>query len=644
MLLSYKNIHSSFYKHLFFYCCLINLLNAQSPGGYSTGMRFWIKANASVYTDAGTTLCTNNTTVQQWNDLSGNSFNASQATSGVRPTYFSSVANGNPVVRFAGTHFLDVASLGISGTSDYSGFFVVKLTTANAGGINDGNGGYVLDRTTATNELYDIKVVASGGTNRFFFQKRNDGGGNLGGPISTTVVDLNGFQLVSIDRVYNSSSNTLSRIYVNSILEATQSNASETTTPPNMRIGRHATNTTGGMNGDLSEIVIYNNIPSATNKQRIESYLAIKYGFSLNQSTLLNYLSSGGTVVYPATSTHSAYVTDITGIGRDDGSGLTQTNSKNQSNNDFIRIQNPTALSDGDFLLWGNNNATMITPNTVDVDGSTILRRLGRVWRLAHTGNIGAVDFSIDLSTVPGAKVQADLRLLIDRDGDGFADNDVAPLTGTLTGNTFSVAGVNFVDGDYFTIGSINPGTTPLPIQLVEFKSTCSEKTVELNWATASEKNNSFFVVERSLDGQEWVDIQHIKGSGTTTTYKKYAFTDGFKKNELRYYRLTQVDLDGNTETFKVLSTNCIRGDDKLTIYPNPATNELSVELNLSENYGIGEIKIINALGKICFETKTELKKGNLIIKLPLILETGAYNLLLNSELLNFPCQKLIIR
>ncbi|WP_317897284.1 T9SS type A sorting domain-containing protein [Aurantibacillus circumpalustris] len=607
-------------------------------------MRFWVKANSSVYQNAGTTLCANNTAVQQWNDLSGNGFNATQATSGVRPTYFSSGANGNPVVRFAGTHFLDVASLGINGTSDYSGFFVVKLTSANAGGTNDGAGDYVLDRTTGTNELYDIKVVASGGTNRFFFQKRNDGGGNLGGPTSTTVIDPNGFQLVSIDRVYNSSSNTLSRIYVNSILEATQSNASETTTPPNMRIGRHATNTTGGMNGDLSEIVIYNNIPSATNKQRIESYLAIKYGFSLNQSTSINYLSSGGTVIYPATTTHSGYVTDITGIGQDNGSGLNQSNSKNQSSNDFIRMQNPSALSNGDFLMWGSNNATMITPNTVDVDGSAVLRRLSRVWRVAHTGNIGTVDFSIDLSIVPGAKVQADLRLLIDGDGDGFADNDVAPLTGILTGNLFTVAGVNFSDGDYFTIGSVSPGTTPLPIELTEFRSTCHEKTIDLNWTTISETGNAFFVIERSSDGENWLDLKHIEGSGTTKTYKKYSFTDGFKKNELRYYRLTQVDYDGNTETFDLISSNCINGDDKMIIYPNPAINELSVELNLSKNYGTAEIKIINALGKLCLLEKMELKKGNVTIKIPLSLKSGAYTLLLHSELVNFSSQKLIIQ
>lgn len=58
-------------------------LKSQSPGGYATGLRFWIKANASVYSDAGITPCANAVAVQQWNDVSGNGFNATQPTAGL---------------------------------------------------------------------------------------------------------------------------------------------------------------------------------------------------------------------------------------------------------------------------------------------------------------------------------------------------------------------------------------------------------------------------------------------------------------------------------------------------------------------------------------------------------------------------------
>lgn len=548
------------------------------------------------------------------------------------------------MVRYGGTHFLDVANLGISGTSDYFAFCVVKLTSASAGGASDGNGSYVIDRTSATNELFDIKVVASSGTNRFFFQKRNDAGGNLGGPTSNTIIDPNGFQLVSIGRIYNSASNTLSRIYVNGDLENTQSNAQETTTPPNMRIGRHATNASGGMVGDLAELIVYNNFPSAVDKQKIDSYLAIKYGFSVSQATLTNYLSSNATVIYPATTTHSAYITNITGIGMDNGSGLMQAGSKHQSANAFVTIENPSAMSDGDFLLWGSTTAAMSPPNAVDVDGVVILTRLARVWRVAHTGSIGTVDVLIDLSTVPGSKVQSDLRLMIDRDGDGFADNDVTPLTGILTGNTFSISGVNLQDGDYFTVGSRNTITTPLPIELREFKSICHENAVELQWSTELEKENFYFILERSDDAENWTDIKHIAGAGNSFSLKKYSYKDNYKASGMQYYRLTQVDVDGNKKTFKLIFSSCFNYNESLSIYPNPASNELYLDLNLKQNYGESEIKIVNNLGTTCLTEKVKLTEGNSRFKVSLDLQAGVYTVILNSSGLHFPPQKIIIR
>ena len=557
-------------------------LLAQFPGGYNTGLRFWVKSSAGTFSNAGTNPCINNTGLQQWNDQSGNAYNASQATASLRPTYFTNQSNGNPAVRFNNTHFIDVTStVNISGTSDYCGFFVVKLTSATAGGTGDGNGDYILDRTTSTNELYSMKVVASGGTNRFFYQKRNNSGGNLGGPTSTTVIDNSGYQIVSMTRLYNSGGNTLSRIYVNGVLENTQTNASETTVPPQFRIGRHATNTTGGMRGDLTEIVVYNNDPSTANRQRIESYLAIKYGISLNQSTLRDYTSSGGSVVYPATTTHSAYVTTITGIAQDNGSGLTQSNSKNQSTNDYIRMQNPSALSDGDFLLWGSNNGSMTTPNTVDVDGTLIQRRLSRVWRVARTNDPGTVDITIDLSAVPGSKLQADLRLMIDRDGDGFFDNDVTPLSGTLTGSNFSVSGVTFQNGDYFTVGTLNAGSTPLPIQLNAFSGNCANSMVDLEWSTLSEIRSDYFAVESATDARSFEEIGQRQAAGYSSTPKNYAFRDTSKLEGLRYYRLRQQDIDGAFTYFGPIAIeDCSASQNFIRVFPNPSEGLITLEQN----------------------------------------------------------------
>lgn len=583
---------------LFLSFFLSGIVLAQFPGGYGSGLRFWVKSSAGTFSNAGTNPCTNNTALQQWNDQSGNAFNVSQATASLRPTYFTNASNGNPAVRFAGTHFLDATStLNIAGNSDYSGFFVVKLTSATAGGAADGNGDYVLDRTTATNNLFDLKVVASGGTNRFCFQKRNDVGGNLGGPTSTTVIDNSNFQLVYLSRVNNIGGNSVSSLWVNGVLEDSQSNGTETTTPPVMRIGRHATNTTGGMNGDLTELIVYNNVPSNANRQKVESYLAIKYGISLNQSTLRNYFESGGNVIYPATTTHSAYVTFIAGIGRDDASGLNQSNSKNQSASAYVRVQNPSSLNDGDFLVWGSNNGSMSTPNAVDVDGTVIETRLSRVWRVAETNDVGTVDITIDLSAVPGTKNQADLRLLIDRNGNGFADNDVSPLTGTLSGTEFIVSGVAFQNGDYFTVGSVNAASTPLPIELSEFDVLCVADKLVANWTTLSEKNCGEFVVEKSLNARDYYEVGKLRGAGNSSVKKTYRLNlDSLKEihNELAYFRLKQYDIDGSSSIFPTKMIACDMATSEVVIYPNPSTGKFYID----HDERLSEVLVLDIYGR----------------------------------------------
>ena len=70
------------------------------PTGSIAGCLLWLKADAGVYNDAGSTLATDTQTVQQWNDQSGNGSHATQATSGKRPVYRTNVVNGLPALRF----------------------------------------------------------------------------------------------------------------------------------------------------------------------------------------------------------------------------------------------------------------------------------------------------------------------------------------------------------------------------------------------------------------------------------------------------------------------------------------------------------------------------------------------------------------
>lgn len=557
------------------------------PGGVAAPT-IWLRADEGVYANAGTTLATDGQLVQQWNTTGGiTATNATQATVANRPMYLTNIANGNPVVRFAITRFLDFGSINISATSDLNMAAVFRPITLNGGALTNTNGGYILDRTTNTTPVFSLKITNTGGVG---LQQRTDANPPLGGVSSTSSVSTLAPQIVDFSRDYA----VRFGFYYNGALENVLAEAGGPLTFPIPRIGARQGGIQG-LNGDVAEFIFFNRDISNSERNRIDSYLAIKYGVTLNQVSLTNYTASTGTVVYPATSTHSTYNRDIAGIARDAASRLNQTNSQSANSNSVVRMQNPSSLDDLDFLMWGSNGGNLSTRNTVDVDGTTIKGRMSRVWRAAETGEAGTVTVSFDLAMV-GAKTQADLRLLIDRDGDGFADNDVAPLTGTLTGDIFTVTGVNFQNNDYFTIGSTNLTTTPLPIELVSFNGSYEQPVVVLDWKTASELNNDYFTIERSASGVQFEELGKVPGAGTTSQPRSYSFVDASPFPKQTYYRLKQTDYNGASEYSEIIRVETSQDKErKMSVYPNPNTGtEITLTLDNHTPFQLNSLEIVS--------------------------------------------------
>lgn len=212
--------------------------------------------------------------------------------------------------------------------------------------------------------------------------------------------------------------------------------------------------------------------------------------------------------------------------------------------------------------------------------------------------------------------------------------------TGTITSNALITAFSPFTFGSK-TGGSINP----LPITLIDFKSECLDAAAFLLWRTASESNNNYFLIERSLDGIEWKDIGQISGAGNSTSSKTYTFSDTYTSESNVYYRLAQVDFDGKRHTYKTVVANCFANENNsFTIYPNPTEGEISVEFNLSQNFGAGDLKVVNNLGVICFEKKVNLLKGFSTSQIPTNLEPGTYTVLFFADNLVLAPKKLIVR
>ena len=71
-----------------------------------------------------------------------------------------------------------------------------------------------------------------------------------------------------------------------------------------------------------------------------------------------------------------------------------------------------------------------------------------------------------------------------------------------------------------FTFGSKLSSVNPLPVELINFTANCSGDGIALNWSTASETKNDYFLLERSVDGNTWLDIKHIKGANNSSSLK----------------------------------------------------------------------------------------------------------------------------
>lgn len=126
-----------------------------------------------------------------------------------------------------------------------------------------------------------------------------------------------------------------------------------------------------------------------------------------------------------------------------------------------------------------------------------------------------------------------------------------------------------------------------LPIHLSSFTVKIKNGHNMIQWSTKSEINNDFFTIEHSIDGTNWRDIAYILGSGNSTSLQNYLYYHTNPPLQINYYRLSQTDYNGSTETFTPISV-----DNRGKIYVEKIINVLGQEVN--ENYQGIIIKIYN--------------------------------------------------
>jgi len=119
---------------------------------------------------------------------------------------------------------------------------------------------------------------------------------------------------------------------------------------------------------------------------------------------------------------------------------------------------------------------------------------------------------------------------------------------------TNEVSSVVVPSGDFYKSWTLVDNTTPLPIELISNETQCSNNHLVFNWSTATETNNDYFTIEKSLDGVNFVTAGTVDGAGNSTSIKNYSFTDFNSYAGSSYYRLSQTDYNGERKTFPLVS------------------------------------------------------------------------------------------
>ncbi len=159
--------------------------------------------------------------------------------------------------------------------------------------------------------------------------------------------------------------------------------------------------------------------------------------------------------------------------------------------------------------------------------------------------------------------------------------------------------------------GTMGAGVT-LPVELISFTAENKGKSVELNWVTASEKNNNFFLVERSSDMESFSSIGTVQGAGNSNERLEYSFVDENPGTSINYYRLKQTDYDGAFEYSKVISVN---SDNKkvdlgtLAVGPNPFTDQIVFSYDALVE-GQVDMMLYDLSGKVLRDETTEVTIG----------------------------------
>lgn len=426
---------------------------AYAPGGVFSAAWYRADATSNLFSDAGTTVAVDNATVQQWNEFNNKPFSLLQSTTSYRPKFSNTtLANFNPTITYDGTQkWMQYAPV------DAQGYILNRTKGAL---FSSGN------TTSATSSLVGFGTVGSGNAmddpglysftgNKFLFYPV------IGEYAPQSTYTINGYYIGggTWENGAGTGGNNAVNITLNGFHQTYNTNISNVNTAVSrnaLMVGK--ADAGAQLTGQQNEMIVFADKLTDEEVNKVESYLAIKYGQTLSKEQNRNYLNSSGTVVWDGST--NSYYNNILGIARDNTSALHQKQSQSVNDGQKLiigignslantNIDNINSLTEGQFLLTGDNglkqNLSIPLAYTGGSNGITNYR-FESVWKVQNTNNVGTV-------TVAWPKSVRNLYLVQSPDDTFDGADTFTPMTTevTVNGVIYNTANVTLGNGQFFT-------------------------------------------------------------------------------------------------------------------------------------------------------------------------------------------------
>jgi hypothetical protein len=355
-------------------------------------------------------------------------------------------------------------------------------------------------------------------------------------------------------------------------------------------------------------------------------------------------LSGNGTFSLKGNFTNNGIYSTTTGIMEMNGNTLQQiignitfytlrlnNTSTGARLNNTIGVTNTLDMTDGDLDLNGSNinlgttasimnesndkriygNSGVITttrninaPSNLNVGGmgiiittnanlgSTIIERGHQVQGYDWNNSIQRY---YNINPTNNTSLDANLKFMyFENELNGVPEVDMVFWRSADNGNTWTVLATDSVNysANYAVKSGIESFSrwtlsstvvNPLPIELLDFSTQCESGHAKIQWSVASETNNQYYLVERSIDDDHYSEIARIDGVGNTSSQQDYFVIDMSNNNNFpAYYRLKQVDFNGQIKEYgAVLSEECDGAGNAINVelYPNPFTENIQINM-----------------------------------------------------------------